>query len=124
MRRQLLCTFVHKRDIEIVRDYISEKYDLINSRIHCFQNSEDSQDCYLTYNISSDSSIVKNTIPIHRKKETNTLYTINALNCIIRKMNNGVFDPEIKLNWELYQNTLLLSGTTNEEVLKINLFKI
>jgi hypothetical protein len=39
-----------------------------------------------------------NTILVHRKKETNTLYTINALNELIKKLNGGVVDIAYKVN--------------------------
>ena len=48
------------------------------------------------------------TIALHRKKQTNTLYTINSLNEIIREKNNGVLDKTFPVPWEEYQNQLLL----------------
>ena len=67
-----------------------------------------------TYNISIDEnySELENTILLHRKKQTNTLYTINALNSLIVILNNGVLDTTYQLDWENYRNTMLL---TNEE---------
>jgi len=40
---------------------------------------------------------VKNTISLHRKKITNTLYTINALNELIKTINNGVLDTKYQV---------------------------
>ena len=42
----------------------------------------------LTYNINQDTfnsrqDFYKNTISVHRKKDSNTLYTINSLNALI-----------------------------------------
>ena len=70
-----------------------------------------------TYNISIDEnySELDNTILLHRKKQTNTLYTINALNSLIQVLNNGVLDTTYQLDWENYRNTMLL---TNDEGLK------
>ena len=59
--------------------------------------------------------ILNNTISLHRKKQTNTLYTINALNRLIESLNNGVLDTSYKIIWENYRNCLL---TTNELGLK------
>ena len=44
----------------------------------------------LTYNIDSPTDILQlpNTILVHRKKQTNTLYTINALNEVIKYLNH------------------------------------
>jgi hypothetical protein len=60
-----------------------------------------------------------NTILIHRKSETNTLYTINALNQIIRNINNGILDVRYQLDWQLFKNTMIL--LQNDEVVKIPL---
>ena len=59
---------------------------------------------------------ISGTISLHRKKQSNTLYTINALNEAIRSLNNGVLDKSFAITWENYQNNLLL---TNEEGLNI-----
>ena len=56
-----------------------------------------------------------NTISLHRKKNTNTLYTINALNHLIQLLNNGVLDTSYQLDWENYRNCILL---TNDEGLR------
>jgi len=50
------------------------------------------------------------TISLHRKKMTNTLYTINALNDLIRELNGGRLDKSYQINWEDYQNCLLLTN--------------
>ena len=66
----------------------------------------------LTYNVdlgnSSKESIVDNTILVHRKKQTNTLYTINALNELIKELNDGVLDKKFPIEWENYKNCILL----------------
>lgn len=67
----------------------------------------------LTYNASTVPKLESNitvpfTLRVHRKKNTNTLYTINALNETIKKENNGVLDKKYKLNWENYSDSFLL----------------
>ena len=66
----------------------------------------------LTYNVdmgnTSMDSIVDNTILVHRKKQTNTLYTINALNELIKSLNNGVLDKKFPIEWNNYKNCILL----------------
>ena len=52
--------------------------------------------------------MVDNTILVHRKKQTNTLYTINALNELIKSLNNGVLGKKFPIEWENYQNCILL----------------
>ena len=55
---------------------------------------------------------------IRVKKETNTLYTINALNELIKKLNGGVVDTSYRVNWLHYKNSILL--TQNNELNQLN----
>ena len=64
------------------------------------------------------SNFIENTILVHRKKETNTLYTINALNTLIKQLNEGVLDTSFKVNWEEYKNCILL--TKGDELKRVN----
>ena len=120
MRTQLLCTFAHKKDLDIISDYISKSYTVSEKRLFVFSNAEKVSELYITYNVEPDDyKKTPNTIMIHRKKETNTLYTVNALNAIIRKSNNGVLDKKFILNWPVYENSLML--TDGDEIRHIHL---
>ena len=55
-----------------------------------------------------DFNAVSNTISLHRKKITNTLYTINALNELIKTINNGVLDTNYQVEWDTYKNMILI----------------
>lgn len=117
MRTNLLCTFTNKKDFRKVIDLIVDKYDILYNKIFLLREAENDYNLMCTYNISVEEnySELENTILLHRKKQTNTLYTINALNALITVLNNGVLDTTYQLDWELYRNTMLL---TNEEGLK------
>jgi hypothetical protein len=69
-------------------------------------------------------SIPVNTILVHRKKETNTLYTINALNDLIKKLNGGVVDQSFRVNWQHYKNCILLTNHNELKQLNTKVFKI
>jgi hypothetical protein len=74
-----------------------------------------------TYNVDSfniSNVILDNTILLHRKKESNTLYTINALNDLIRSLNGGYLDTNYKVDWLTYKNCILL--TTGGELKKLD----
>ena len=64
-----------------------------------------------TYNIDQGniSDLPENTILVHRKKQTNTLYTINALNEVIKYLNNGILDTSYQVDWNKFRNSLLLT---------------
>ena len=120
MRTQLLCTFAHRKDLDLIVDYISKSYAVSEKRMFVFCDSDNKSELYVTYNVEPDDySKTPNTIMIHRKKETNTLYTVNALNAIIKKANNGVLDKTFIINWPFYENSLLL--TDGEELKHIHL---
>ena len=76
--------------------------------------------CFVSF-LCNLGNFVSNTISLHRKKQTNSLYTINALNAVIRSLNNGVLDKSFTIEWENFQNTLLL---TNENGLQKIVTKI
>ena len=120
MRTQLLCTFAHRKDLELIVDYISKSYSVSEKRMFVFSDADKKSDLYVTYNVEPDDyGKTPSTIMIHRKKETNTLYTVNALNAIIRKVNNGVLDKSYIIEWENYSNSLLL--TDGDELRHIHL---
>ena len=109
MKPQLLCTCAHRNDLNIITDYIQSKYEIPERRIFAFANEERLNDLYCTYNAETYGDRGANTISIHRKKETNTLYTVNALNEVIRYMNNGILDKTYILPWEQFQNSFILT---------------
>jgi hypothetical protein len=80
----------------------------------------------ITYNVEQGNvnSIPSNTILVHRKKESNTLYTINALNDLIKKLNGGVVDQSYKVNWQHYRNCILLTQHGEVKQLNTKIFKI
>ena len=79
---------------KLIADYIEKTYTLPERKIFVFNNADEPNELYCTYNVAAhdDFNKAQSTILIHRKKETNTLYTVNALNVIIRKANNGLLD--------------------------------
>ena len=120
MKTQLLCTFAHRKDLDLIVDYISKSYTISEKRMFVFSNAEKNSELYVTYNVEPDDyKKTPNTIMIHRKKETNTLYTVNALNAIIRKSNNGVLDKKFVINWQIYDNSLML--TDGDDIRHIHL---
>ena len=64
------------------------------------------------------------TIALHRKKQSNTLYTINALNEVIREKNNGVLDKTFPITWSEFQNSLLLVNEQGLNIIPTKIYKI
>jgi hypothetical protein len=80
----------------------------------------------ITYNVDQGnvSNIPLNTILVHRKKETNTLYSLNALNEVIKRLNNGVVDKNFKVDWQHYKNCILLTNHNELKQLNTKVYKI
>ena len=124
MKTQLLCTFAHRKDLDLIIDYISKSYTISEKRMFVFSNANKDTELYVTYNVEPDDyKKTPNTIMIHRKKETNTLYTVNALNAIIRKSNNGVLDKKFVINWQIYDNSLMLTDGDDIRHIHLDLYK-
>ena len=114
MNNRLYCTFVPEEDVNSAVDKIRESYSVLFNKIFVLE-SLDGEKIMLTYNVdmgnSSGDFLVNNTILVHRKKQTNTLYTINALNELIKSLNNGYLDKSYTVNWNDYKNCILLIQT-------------
>jgi len=112
MRTQLLCTFTNNKVLSKTIDKIVDAYDILYNKIFILKNADDVRELMCTYNIdaSGDIKILPDTISLHRKKQTNTLYTINALNECIKICNNGVLDTSYQLEWESYRDSILLTN--------------
>jgi len=109
---KLFCTFTSKDEIESVITTINRRYSILYNKIFILESPQ-SEELMCTYNIDmgnmSDAPL-PNTILLHRKKESNTLYTINALNTLIKKLNGGVLDTKYIVNWHDYKNSILLTN--------------
>ena len=111
MNNKLYCTFTTSNDVDVLIKKIQKSYIILFDKIFVLE-SLDGEKTMLTYNVdmnnSSRDSIIDNTILVHRKKQTNTLYTINALNELIKSLNNGILDKKFPVNWDDYKNCILL----------------
>ncbi len=122
---KLFCTFSELDEIDNLIDDIKNQYDVLYNKIFVLQ-IKSSNEYVCTYNIdySNLSEIPENTILVHRKKETNTLYTINALNELIKKLNGGVVDVTYRINWMHYRNCILLTQHNELKQLNTKVYKI
>ena len=114
MNNRLYCTFVKTDEIKEISEKIRSSYKVLFDKIFVLE-SLDGEKIMLTYNVdlgnSNNEFAIDNTILVHRKKQTNTLYTINALNEVIKSLNNGVLDKSFAVNWNDYKNCILLIQT-------------
>ena len=126
LMNKLFCTFSSKDGLEKTLDTIKTEYVIMYNKIFVLE-SQDSDEYLCTYNIETQGSstkILPNTILLHRKKETNTLYTINSLNLLIKSLNEGVLDTSFRVNWQDYNNTVLLTHGSDLKMLGTKIHRI
>ena len=125
-QKQLLCTFSNSVQYTDILKEIPQQYKLIDNKIFIFANENNLRELYLTFNVEKNdlNNRFKGTISIHRKKQTNTLYTLNAMNKLIADENNGVYDKNFQLSWELYKNSIILTNDVGVKIVPLKLFSI
>ena len=109
MRTQLLCTFTTESSFEGLLTNIFDGYELFSRKI---------------FILKLEPSKEPNSIMVHRKKESNTMYTINALNRLIKELNGGVEDKRFQVDWDGYRNSMILTDGDGYKIMKTKLFRI
>jgi hypothetical protein len=125
---QLLCTFAEQDELDSVLLRIVKNYEVAFDTIYVLQNTDAPLTYCCTYNIFEGSAIGSDippaTISLHRKKATNTLYTINALNLLVVGLNGGKLDKKFSVPWEDYRNTILVTAYGKLKIIHTKLEKI
>ena len=128
MRTQLLATFTTKDDIEDAIHNIKNAYTIAFDKIYVLQNENNVNELICTYNVDTTDGVdynkVEGTISLHRKKHSNTLYTINALNECIKNLNNGVLDEKFLIPWENFKNMLMVTNSDGLNKINTRIYKI
>ena len=128
MKSQLLCTFTTKDNLDETTSKIENAYSIVFNKIYVLQNEDNVNELICTYNIDVEGSVdynkVKGTISLHRKKHSNTLYTINALNECIKNLNNGVLDNNFIVPWENFKNMLMVTNSEGLNKINTRIYKI
>ena len=124
MITQLLCTFTNESEFEGLVDRILREYELFSRKIFVLK-LDPSKELVISYNIIPNSvKFPPSTIMVHRKKESNTMYTINALNRVISTENGGVLDKSYQVDWNKYRNSVILTDGDGYKVMRTSLFRI
>jgi len=125
LNNKLFATFTGLDSLDELIVSLSSTYTIMyNKMFVLYVKSTD--EYVVTYNVeqSNIDGIPVNTILVHRKKESNTLYTINALNDLIKKLNGGVVDPTFRVDWQHYKNCILLTNHNELKQLNTKVHKI
>jgi len=125
LNNKLFCTFTTLDELDNLVADLTSRYTIMYNKMFVLQVKSNNE-YVVTYNVEQGnvSSIPENTILVHRKKDSNTLYTINALNELIKSLNGGVVDPRFRIDWQHYRNTILLTQQNELKELKTKIHTI
>lgn len=122
-------TFVHSEMVprrvikEITETFLTDKIFVFDID----KTNEEKKEFLITFNVRFDEALKftnfkkkhKNTVTLHRKKSTNTLFTINSLNEMI--VQNCDKNPE----WSDYKNCcIIMDSEKNLKILKTRLYDL
>ena len=127
MKTQLLCTFTTKERLQTTLQDIRETYHIVYNYIYVLQNKSDLEELFVTYNIDTKykpDKPLSDTILVHRKKQSNTLYTINALNELIKEENNGGIDKSFTVDWDKFRNSIIVTNVEGTKKINTRVFNV
>jgi hypothetical protein len=127
MRTQLLCTFTTREELQDTLQQIRETYHIVYNYIYVLQNKGNLDELFITYNI--DTSVkpqypLRDTILVHRKKQSNTLYTINSLNELVKEENGGVLDKSFEIDWDKFKNSIIVTNTDGVKKISTRIYEV
>ncbi len=121
----MLATFTNDSLLDTVIYSIFDKFTVDNEKVFIFYDKEAIEKKILTYNVLMNEQYntgggtkqIKRTIRINRKKDSNTLYTINAINRII-ELEGGSKTKDYILDWQKYRDMILLYDENDNSVVE------
>jgi hypothetical protein len=127
----LLASFIFPERIDWFLNYLDTKFSIPKDKVFCYKNTDDESKVIMTFKLVLPEGkrlnlkdLFPSAIPIHKKGDA--IYTINALNKLIDQTmgdSAGNIDyKSVKINWEEYQNKLIL--TTGEKLTILNISRL
>ena len=125
----LLASFIFPERIEWFLSYLEAKFNITKDKVFCYKNLDDESKVIITFKLIIPEGkrlnlkdLFPSAIPIHKKGDA--LYTINALNKLIDQLNGETIGntdyKSVKINWDEYQNKLILIKGKELTILSIN----
>jgi hypothetical protein len=117
----LLASFIFKDRLDWFINYLSESFNISKNNIFVYDISDEYK-YMVTYKFTIEidkkinfKEILPNATIIHKKGDS--IYSINALNKLIETINTdnigNINHKSVKINWEEYQDKLLLIRNNN-----------
>ena len=113
--KRLYGLFTSKQDLENTITRVSK----VTDRIYIL-NLRDSEELIFTFN---STTFLQGSILLHKKKETQTLFSINGLNALVEEL-NGTLDPKYAINWNNYRNSLITTQGYRSKVTRTSIHQI
>lgn len=110
---QLIGVFVNTLNLnETIKEIIQNNF-LLNKKIYILRLEDMPDNLFCSYNIIKEKQpvfgyVTPNSVILHRKHQTNTIYTINALNRLL-EIENSQYD----IDWKKYKNKLITTSKNN-----------
>ena len=130
-RGVLLASFLMTDDEQKIQEeveFIVNNIEITNNLIFLLEDKDNPEKKIITYNAVVEKGKPFNsrlfTMRMHRKKQTNTLYTINALNAAVASQHDGKTGRDLKLDWTQYENSILLTSGKELKVHPVEVSKI
>jgi hypothetical protein len=126
MNTQLLCLFTAKEELDISVNFILTNYTLTNPNVFILESKMKPEEAFITFNVEKGSSAIPSdwkTILVHRKKQSNTIYTINALNEVVKSKTGGMLDNSYIIDWDEFRNCIITTSNIGYKKIPTKVFK-
>ena len=126
MNTQLLCLFTLKTELQHSIDFILNSYEIINPNVFVLENKIKAEELFITFNVEKGSAPINSkwkTILVHRKKQSNTIYTINALNEVVKSKTGGHIDSSFIIDWDEFRNCILTTSNVGYKKIPTKIHK-
>ena len=126
MNTQLLCLFTTKEELNIAQEFVVKNYTLTNPNVFVLENKSKPEEAFITFNVEKGSALIDSqwkTILVHRKKQSNTIYTINALNEVVKSKTGGIVDNSYMIDWEEFRNCIITTSNLGYKKIPTKVFK-
>ncbi len=126
MNTQLLCLFTTKEELDKSVSFVLTNYTLTNPNVFILESKMKPEEAFITFNGGKGSSAIPSewkTILVHRKKQSNTIYTINALNEVVKSKTGGMLDNSYMIDWDEFRNCIITTSNIGYKKIPTKVFK-
>ncbi len=126
MNTQLLCLFTIKDELDSSIDFVLKNYTLTNPNVFVLESKIKSDEVFITFNVEKGSAAIPSkwkTILVHRKKQSNTIYTINALNEVVKSKTGGQMDSSYMIDWNEFYGCILTTSLDGYKKIPTKVYK-